>query len=167
MIVLLLSLFISCHGFCLHRNWSQLLTCYGPQTHKFPIFSKAITHYTQHIDILNTSVTELPNFKEWIKLKTLDIRDNSLLPCTEVFKLQHHYYVTSDCYKLDDHNSNISDCYRLEHINKKTCNHNELYSLFIIPFIILIPGFAAMRYKKYMITPPLEVPHCNHKVENV
>lgn len=153
MIVLLLALFVSCEGFCHYRNWSHLLTCYGPQTHKFPIFSENIKHDTQHIDILNTSVTELPRFKEWSQLETMDIRDNSLLPCTEVFKLQHYYYVTTDCYRLERH-------------NRKTYNYNELYSLLIIPFIILFPGLAAMWYKKYrVLSPPMDISDSNHKVD--
>lgn len=126
---------------CWCSGWGDLVTCYGNAVYTFPTFDGYIKHTTSHIDILNTTITTLPYLDDWTALLTMDIRDNELLPCSEVLTLRQKLYVTSDCYFL----STSSD------------HPWEWFLLLMLPLLGL-PMFALYRKKSSTQTRPQTLP---------
>jgi hypothetical protein len=70
---------------CVCNDWANTLSCYGPEVDVFPnVTGKGISH----IDIINTSLTELPNIRDFPHLFTMDITDNKYIDCNDVIKLK-------------------------------------------------------------------------------
>ena len=68
------------------------------------------TDTVNHIDILNTTLTELPNLYDFPNLMSVDIRDNPMLGCGDILLLKevmHHLVFTTDC---DDYGSWKQNC---------------------------------------------------------
>jgi len=95
------------------------MTCYGNNVTEIP----DLMDWVSHIDILQTNITGIPEY-EWSSLRTMDIRENALLPCADVIKFKQSrpdVMVLSDCNALS------------------SSEDGEMYwinLLFVIPFII-------------------------------
>jgi hypothetical protein len=93
---------------CICNEWAGILSCYGQNVELFPnVTNKELI---SHIDILNTSLTYLPDLQAFPNLFTVDIRDNKLLSCDEVNKLKEcnsELVLTTDC---DDKNECLTVC---------------------------------------------------------
>jgi hypothetical protein len=82
---------------CVCNDWANTLSCYGPDVNVFPnVTEKGISH----IDIINTSLTELPDIRDFPHLFTMDITDNKHIDCYDVIKLKQNatnVIITTDC----------------------------------------------------------------------
>ncbi len=68
------------------------------------------TDTVNHIDILNSTLTELPNLYDFPNLMSVDIRDNPMLDCGDILSLKemmHQLVFTTDC---DDYGSWKQNC---------------------------------------------------------
>ncbi len=86
-------------GECVCMKWAGTLSCYGNNITQFPLFT---SDWISHVDILDTRVSELPNFSriEWPALYSLDLRNNRDLSCSDVTQFQRDRWdllVTTDC----------------------------------------------------------------------
>ena len=138
-------------GDCICTRWLQQMSCYGNQVKYFPELMDS--SWISHIDILNTSLTELPDFSRdvWNNFFSLDIRDNEEINCTDIIKLQferNDLLITTDCddedilFKHDDENLLMTtQDYGDEDILIKYDTNNKLKwmnILFIIPVLLSV-----------------------------
>jgi hypothetical protein len=82
---------------CVCNDWANTLSCYGPEVNVFPnVTERGISH----IDIINTSLTQLPDIRDFPHLFTMDIRDNKHIDCNDIIKLKEeatNVIITTDC----------------------------------------------------------------------
>ena len=84
---------------CICNDWADTLSCVGQEIDSFPnVTGEGISH----IDILNTSLTQIPDLIKFSELFTIDIRDNRLIDCQDVFDFRNNntgMIVSTDCVK--------------------------------------------------------------------
>jgi hypothetical protein len=97
MICFVMSSYSSACDPCVCNDWANTLSCYGPEVNVFPnVTGKGVSH----IDIINTSLTKLPDVNDFPHLFTMDIRDNKHIDCYDVIKLKQNatnVIITTDC----------------------------------------------------------------------
>ena len=97
--IVFLTLLATAFG-CSHNELTDTLSCHGHDVKQFP----NITHVS-HIDILNTSLTHLPNITSFPNLLSMTIEDNELIDCQEVINLKEsasNIVITTDCDDKDE-----------------------------------------------------------------
>lgn len=121
-------------GECICRERDDVLSCSGWNVTKLPDLIS--TTWVQHVDIINTSITDIQHLSTFANLYSADVRDNELLKCDSVLKLKPLFYVVTDC---DDY---------VIHANPSTIDmeHNptdwtSLLALSPIIFIIALMGY--------------------------
>ena len=82
---------------CHYTSWMNSLSCYGLEVREIPDYDPEVKLNTRHLDILNTSVRLLPDFRDWRDLHTIDIRDNLWINCSQVLALKASFHVSTDC----------------------------------------------------------------------
>ncbi len=89
-----------------NATWDTgILSWYG-----YTIPNVTNTDTVNHIGILNTTFTELPNLYDFPNLMRVDIRDNPTLDCVDILSLKdqmYHLVLTTDC---DDYGSWKQNC---------------------------------------------------------
>jgi len=103
----------------------HVISCIGGDVNVFPIFD---THNNiSHLDIINTSLTNMPELKDWAELKTLDVMYNTHMDCEEVLSVKQEL----------DSLLFLTDCNDWEVINDDLKVYYEyLISLVSTPFLI-------------------------------
>jgi hypothetical protein len=123
---------------CINTSWMGVLSCYGWNITEFPTFNRSIRHSVQHMDIINTSLTQFPDLTDWPNLFSLDIRDNAYIDCAQVLDFQTSFpqlFVLTDC---DDHVAQQSkECFQN---NSSPQGLKSLFSLIILPFLAISLG---------------------------
>ena len=119
---------------CIHTAWMQVLSCHGSDIIQFPALNRSVQSTIRHMDILNTSLTHLPDLRDWVNLASIDIRENAYLECSEITQVQNMFSklnVWSDC---DDYMAlSFSPEDESEYIN-------FLYALIALPFLSVSIG---------------------------
>ena len=90
---------------CFITVWMGTLTCFGTNVTEFVAFHESSRESVGHMDILNTSLTSMPNLtlNEWPNLYSVNIRYNAFINCSEILDFQHSFpqlLILTDC---DDH----------------------------------------------------------------
>ena len=130
-VLFVLSMLLS-NGVCYQCNqchcidWMDTMICSGQHITHFPLMYDS--SWISHIDLLNTSITQIPslNVDQWGNLLTVDIRDNLLLSCTDVITFQNErpdLLILTDC-DDDIHTNNFK--------------YDFLYLLLLVPVVFVI-----------------------------
>ena len=88
---------------CICTKWQNTLTCYGRNVSHIPMFD--INEWVSHVDLLNTSITDLSELLGFAHLYSIDIRDNAFLECDLVgdfMRERRDLLILTDC---DDYDS--------------------------------------------------------------
>jgi hypothetical protein len=136
-------------GACIHSHWMEVLSCCGRDVDLFPAFNETIRRSVTHIDILNTSISQIPNLSNWYNLFTVDIRDNVYLNCDDI----HTFKVTfTQLLVLTDCADNVLS---LTAEDKSTeSDINPVYSLVTLPFLCLSLALYLKLIKKLNLYKP-------------
>ena len=116
--------------------------CYEPaglisceEIEEFPSFNHTDIWNIDMLDIINTSLSKVPDLEGWRNLALLTSIGNSFLDCRDLHNREGHFYIKSDC-PMDS----LS--------NTKTVNYQLLwpYFLSIVPFSLLglVGGYKMM-----------------------
>ncbi len=131
----------SCSG-CICRQFQNLVSCYGRHLTKLPVLID--TKWPRHLDMLNTSITDIDVVKTWTNLESLEIRDNADLPCFKIVAFSRNYpqiITISDCDDdLRSNNDNITTKNPLPMSISKCQDTKNLWwhALMAIPTIIIL-----------------------------
>jgi hypothetical protein len=88
---------------CICNWWGGILSCYGPEVNTFPNLTSQAKESISHIDILNTSLTNMPDIETFPNLFSMDVRDNKQLNCFEVRPFKNtSITLTTDCDDNDE-----------------------------------------------------------------
>jgi hypothetical protein len=89
--VIFLSLLFTVNGQC---NTTLLrITCYGANVTVFPYPHTSV----QHIEIIQTNISKIPNLKQWASLSSIEFRHNPAIDCNELSHIPINVHVRSDC----------------------------------------------------------------------
>ena len=75
-----------------------LVTCKGIDV--FPKFNRSEIWNIDMLDIKNTSLTKLPDLKDWTNLAMLTSVKNPFLDCEQLMQKKYPFHVSSDCPKI-------------------------------------------------------------------
>ena len=130
----------------------SLISC--REIKEFPRFNRADIWNIDMLDIVNSSLTEIPNLEEWPNLSMLNWMENGYSGCKELNRWYGRIYVNSDCPRTS-----------LSTIDIKEGNEVFLWPFFltIIPFSLLgiVGGYRIIfQYTKK----PLKEPNARLKI---
>ena len=91
--------------YCICAKWQNALTCYGRNVSRIPAINA--TGWVSHIDLLNTSISNLRDLSLFTNLYSIDIRDNEFLDCDLV---ESYMRQRPDLLILTDCDDLIVDC---------------------------------------------------------
>ena len=80
---------------CVQNKWAETLSCVGQNITEFPNVTDVDS--VSHIDILNTSMVNMPDISQFPNLMTMDVRDNEKLKCEDVLMYKDSVILTTDC----------------------------------------------------------------------
>lgn len=105
-IMMMVSPLLACEP-CICNWWAGTLSCYGPEISTFPNLTSQARESISHIDILNTSLTDIPDIQTFTNLLSMDVRDNKELNCHDMRLFKNNIIFTTDC---DDNVEETSLC---------------------------------------------------------
>lgn len=142
--LLLLLSYVQAHpcGDCQCRELQNVLSCSGWDANKLPQLNE--TGWILHVDIINTSITELSTLPAYPSLHSADIRLNRKLDCSIAIKMKSLFLTTTDCNEEWDVNAPKPSTIDIEGTHKDWMN---LLSLSPVIFIV-----ALMLYFKNRMT---------------
>ena len=88
---------------CLCTPWRGILSCCGINVTTFPLFNQSYRQTVTHIEIVNTSLSHLPNITHsgWPNLISFDFRGNNQLSCNETLiltQMSPDLNISTDCF---------------------------------------------------------------------
>ena len=79
------------HGITLCKNVNAL-----------PVFNGEEKNRTLFLDLIDTNITELPDFRPWVNLEMIYLRNSRYL-CNICIEKAEHVYLDTDCLSLSEH----------------------------------------------------------------
>lgn len=120
---------------CLCREWQSVLSCSGGNITDLPHFND--TTWIRHVDILNTSITDISQLTSFKNLYSTDIRFNWKLSCASILELKSIMYTVTDC---DDAKTSFIEPSTVD-MDEKPTDWMSLMSLSPIIFIIALMAY--------------------------
>lgn len=82
-----------------HCSEFNTVTCQGFHIRTLPTFNHSLMQSALFLDILNTSIPDLSQFKQhqWPKLEILTLYWNRLISCNDILKQNGTFYIDSTC----------------------------------------------------------------------
>lgn len=126
-------------GQCICTEWQNTLSCTGPNTKSMPSLNN--TYWIYHVDVINTTITDITPIATYLNIQSADIRSNNALDCNPVLSLTKELYLVTDC---DDRTTLVT------HVDQKF-THDWLNLIAVSPIVFILFLFIYLK-RNFKIT---------------